>query len=62
MTYTAYANLTDQDMHDLWAYMSNVEPATHAVDENAGMNFPYNIRLAMAGWNMLFFDNNGCSS
>lgn len=22
------------------------------------MNFPYNIRLAMAGWNLLFFDNN----
>jgi len=59
MTYTAYAKLSDQDMHDLWAYMSNVEPAAHVVDENAGMNFPYNIRLAMAGWNTLFFDNNG---
>ena len=23
------------------------------------MRFPYNIRLAMAGWNMLFFDNKG---
>lgn len=59
MTYTAYAKLTDEDMHDLWAYMSTVRPAVHSVDENAGMNFPYNIRLAMAGWNMLFFDNDG---
>lgn len=59
MTYTAYAKLTDQDMHDLWAYMSTVKPAKNVVDENAGMNFPFNIRLAMAGWNALFFDNRG---
>ncbi len=59
MTYTAYAKLTDQDMHDLWAYMSTIKPASNAVDENAGMPFPFNIRLAMAGWNMLFFDNGG---
>jgi mono/diheme cytochrome c family protein len=62
MTYTAYAKISDQDMQDLWAYMSTVNPATNAVDENAGMNFPYNIRLAMAGWNMLFFDNSGFSN
>ncbi|MFK0333714.1 c-type cytochrome [Rhizobium sp. NPDC090275] len=61
MTYTAYAKLTDQDMHDLWAYMSTVTPVKNAVDENAGMRFPYNIRPAMAGWNMLFFDNKGFS-
>lgn len=57
MPYTAYANLTDTDMHDLWAYMSTVKPVEHAVDENAGLGFPYNIRLAMAGWNTLFYDN-----
>ncbi|ODC04815.1 alcohol dehydrogenase [Terasakiispira papahanaumokuakeensis] len=57
MPYTAYANLTDQDMHDLWAYMSTVTPVNHAIDENSAMAFPYNIRLAMLGWNMLFFDN-----
>lgn len=59
MPYTAYAKMSDQDMHDLWAYMSTVAPVSNAVDENAGMAFPYNIRLAMAGWNMLFFDNSG---
>lgn len=57
MPYTAYAKLSDQDMHDLWAYMSTLKPVNNAVDENGGMNFPYNIRLAMAGWNLLFFDN-----
>ncbi|QJU57905.1 c-type cytochrome [Sphingomonas sp. AP4-R1] len=56
MPYTAYARLTDRDMHDLWAYMSTVAPISNAVDENAGMMFPFNIRLALAGWDMLFFD------
>ncbi|SMO99999.1 cytochrome c [Paracoccus laeviglucosivorans] len=59
MPYTAYAKISDQDMQDLWAYMSTVKPVSHAIDENAGMGFPYNQRLAMAGWNMLFFDNSG---
>lgn len=57
MPYTAYTKLSDQDLHDLWAYMSTIAPVEKAIDENAGMNFPYNIRLAMAGWDMLFFDN-----
>ncbi|MBT9382446.1 cytochrome c [Pseudooceanicola sp. CBS1P-1] len=59
MPYTAYAKFTDQDMHDLWAYMSTVKPVKHDVDENGGMSFPFNIRLAMAGWDMLFFKNEG---
>lgn len=59
MPYTAYAKLNDQDMHDLWAYVSTLKPVNHKIDENGGMNFPYNIRLAMAGWNLLFFDNSG---
>ncbi|MCA0921939.1 c-type cytochrome [Pseudooceanicola nanhaiensis] len=59
MPYTAYAKLTDQDMHDLWDYMSTVAPVSNPIDENGGMRFPYNQRLAMAGWNMLFFDNAG---
>jgi mono/diheme cytochrome c family protein len=59
MPYTAYAKLSDRDMHDLWAWMSTLKPVKNNIDENGGMNFPYNIRLAMAGWNLLFFDNSG---
>ncbi|WP_419697247.1 c-type cytochrome (plasmid) [Mesorhizobium muleiense] len=62
MPYTTYAKLTDRDMHDLWAYMSTVAPSKHLVSENAGMRFPYNIRVAIAGWNLLFFDNRGFAS
>lgn len=56
MPYTAYAKLSDADMHDLWAYMSTVTPVSNKVDENAGMPFPFSIRTAMAGWDMLFYD------
>ncbi|MFG6668184.1 c-type cytochrome [Halomonas sp. HNIBRBA4712] len=59
MPYTAYAKLTDQDMHDLWAYMSTVEPVDQEISELDDLGFPYNIRLAMLGWNALFFDNEG---
>ncbi|KGD70405.1 alcohol dehydrogenase [Tatumella morbirosei] len=59
MPYTAYSRLSDQDMHDLWQYLSTVTPVSQKIDENGEMKFPFNIRLAMAGWDMLFFDNKG---
>lgn len=59
MPYTSYVKMSDKEMHDLWAYMSTIPAVNNRVDENGGMNFPYNIRLAMAGWNLLFFDNQG---
>lgn len=59
MPYTAYAKLTAQDMHALWTYMSTVKPVKNVINENGGMSFPFNVRLAMLGWNMLFFDNTG---
>lgn len=59
MPYTSYVKMNDSEMHDLWAYMSTLPAISNSVDENGGMHFPYNIRLAMAGWNMLFFDNSG---
>ncbi|WP_437614128.1 c-type cytochrome [Erwinia sp. V71] len=57
MPYTAYTKISDAEMHDLWAYMSTMPAVSRKIDENAGMHFPYNIRLAMMGWNLLFFDN-----
>lgn len=32
-------------------------PQRNTVDELAGLRFPFNQRLLMAGWNWLFFDN-----
>lgn len=56
MPYNAYVKMSDDDLHDLWAYMRSLTPVAQAPTPNT-LGFPYNIRLAMAGWNLLFFDN-----
>jgi len=56
MPYTSYAKMTDQDISDLYAYMQTIQPINNAVDTNQ-MPFPFNIRLFMSGWNLLFFND-----
>jgi len=56
MPYPAYAKLTDQDMADLWAYMQTIDPVKQTVVEN-DLPFPYNQRFLLAGWNLLFFQD-----
>lgn len=58
MPYNAYVKVSDQDMHDLWMYMRTVKPVNQQPPETH-LPFPYNIRLAMRGWNLLFFKNSG---
>lgn len=54
MPYTAYAGLTDQDVHALYAYfMQGVAPVDHSPPETR-LPFPFNIRASMIGWDMLF--------
>jgi mono/diheme cytochrome c family protein len=57
MPYTAYAKVTDEDMRALYAYfMHGVAP----VDEPAPdthLPFPFNVRLLIAAWNLLFLDS-----
>jgi mono/diheme cytochrome c family protein len=55
MPYNAYVKVTDQDMHDLWAYMQTVPAVDNKVVSNQ-LPFPFNIRLMMMGWNLMFFD------
>ena len=54
MPYTAYSKMTDQDMADLWAYIKTLPAVRQKVVENE-LPFPYNQRLLLAGWNLLFF-------
>jgi len=56
MPYNAYVKMSDGDMHDLWAYMRSLKPVQQTPAANT-LGFPYNIRLAMLGWNLLFFKN-----
>jgi mono/diheme cytochrome c family protein len=58
LPYNAYVKVSDEDMHDLWMYMRSVKPVNNKVPETQ-LPFPYNIRMAMMGWNLLFFKNEG---
>ena len=54
MPYPSYARMSDADIAALWAYMRTVKPVKHQVNVNQ-LNFPFNLRFMMRGWNMLFF-------
>ncbi|CAM4165492.1 c-type cytochrome [Bordetella tumulicola] len=54
--YTAFAKITDADMQALYAYMM-VQPPVRSEPPKTALAFPYNVRPAMAGWNLLFHDN-----
>ena len=57
MPYTSYALVTDGDVQALYVwFMHAVEP----VESNppaTSVPFPFNIRLSMAAWNLLFLDD-----
>ncbi|RTM02029.1 MAG: c-type cytochrome [Hyphomicrobiales bacterium] len=54
MPYPAYTRMTDDDISDLWAYLTTVDPVSNKVEANQ-LPFPLNIRLSMWGWNLLNF-------
>jgi mono/diheme cytochrome c family protein len=55
MPYNVYAKVSDQDLKDIKAYLNTV-PAVHYDGPKTDLPFPYNIRLMMFGWNLLFLD------
>lgn len=57
MPYTSYVHMTDEDVAALYAYFMH---GVSAVDEPAPatqLNFPFNLRQSMIGWNLLFLDS-----
>jgi nicotinate dehydrogenase subunit B len=53
--YTAFARLSDGDLQALYGYLMS-QPAVKARAPETRLAFPYNLRPAMAGWNLLFHD------
>ncbi|QZP31272.1 cytochrome c [Pseudomonas sp. DR48] len=54
MPYTSYAKMTDADVGELYDYfMHEVEPVD-ATTQKTDLDFPFNIRSSMLGWNALF--------
>lgn len=56
MPYTAYAQVTDDDVHALYAYFMHGVAPVDSKPAPTRLPFPFNIRLSMAGWNLLFLD------
>lgn len=56
MPYTAYAQLTNGDVQALYAYFMHGVPPVASRPPRTHLPFPFNIRLSMAAWNLLFLD------
>jgi mono/diheme cytochrome c family protein len=53
MPYTSYRGMTRADADAIYAYMMRLRPMKVA-NRRTELNFPFNIRLGMLGWNLLF--------
>ncbi len=56
MPYPSFAKVTDEDMQALYAYFMNAVAPVEQANKPSEMHFPFNIRLAMFGWNLLFLE------
>jgi mono/diheme cytochrome c family protein len=54
MPFDAFTGITEDDLKALWAYFRSVPPIRQQNRENE-LSFPFNIRLAMLAWRILFF-------
>jgi mono/diheme cytochrome c family protein len=52
--YPSYALMTTKDVRDLFAYIKTL-PASPRADVPHKLSFPYNVRLAVGGWKLLYF-------
>jgi mono/diheme cytochrome c family protein len=54
MPYPYYARVSDRSIAAMWDYLSAVKPVRKSIDVNQ-LRFPYNMRVGMRFWNLLFF-------
>ena len=57
MPYTSYAQVTDDDVHALYTYFMHGVAPVDSTPAPTRLPFPFNIRLSMAAWNLLFLDS-----
>ncbi len=53
--YDSFTNVSDDDLSALYAFMMS-RPAVAKAPVANGLSFPFNLRPAMAGWNLLFLN------
>jgi mono/diheme cytochrome c family protein len=56
MPYTSYRGMTRADADAIYAYVMQLRPMKVA-NPKTELSFPYNIRLGVMGWNLLFLSN-----
>ncbi len=54
MSFTSYTKMTRQDVLDIKAYLFSLKPVVAQRDVNQ-LTFPFNIRLSLLGWRIMFF-------
>ncbi len=54
--YGSYARMTKTDINDLFGYLKSL-PASDNVAPAHALNFPFNMRLAVGGWKLLYFSD-----
>ncbi|SDV48081.1 cytochrome c [Chitinasiproducens palmae] len=52
--YTSYTKMPREDVDAIYAYLRTLEPVHNPKRDNL-MPFPFNIRLSLLGWNIMFF-------
>jgi len=55
MPYTAYHDMPRADADLIYAYLMNIRPSAQP-NRKPDIPFPFNQRILMSGWNLLFFD------
>lgn len=54
MPYTSYAKMTDADVAELYHYFMHEVQPVDATTKKTDLDFPFNIRASMLGWNAMF--------
>lgn len=62
MPYPAYRGMTDDDIKALHAYLQTVQAVEHAPEAETNLDFPFNMRFLMIGWNAINLDEQASSN
>src|SRR5690606_16777767 len=54
--YDHFTRVSDDDIEAIYAFLMSQEPVSAPREAN-GLAFPFNQRILLAGWNLLFLDN-----
>ncbi len=56
LPYVSYVRMNKRDVADLFAYIKTLPKSTNRAPDHA-LGFPFNVRLALGGWKLLYFND-----